>query len=88
MSGFGVKFDVFGNVGVVCLSGAECCLDLEWSGPLCPKAGKAFLVESRCPLLCVSLDRDLLRLLDLDLLEDFFSLVKGDLKLFLDGGSC
>ena len=34
------------------------------------------------------MDLDLLLLLDLDLLEDLFSLFKGDLKLFLDGGSC
>ena len=35
-----------------------------------------------------SLDLDLLLLLDLDLLEDLFSLVKGDLKLFLEGCCC
>ena len=35
-----------------------------------------------------SLDLDLLLLLDLDLLEDLFSLVKGDLILFLDGCCC
>ena len=35
-----------------------------------------------------SLDLDLLLLLDLDLLEDLFSLVRGDLKLFLEGCCC
>ena len=35
-----------------------------------------------------SLDIDLLLLLDLDLLEDLLSLVRGDLKLFLEGCCC
>ena len=35
-----------------------------------------------------SLDLDRLLLLDLDLLEGLFSLVRGDLKLFLDGCCC
>ena len=34
------------------------------------------------------MDLDLLLLLDLDLLEDLFSLVKGDLRLFLEGCCC
>ena len=90
MAALGVDFGVFGSVGLVGLLGADCCLDLEWSCPLLPYAGGAFLVESRCPLVCASLDLDLLLLLDLDLdfLEGFLSLVKGNLWLCLGGAAC